>query len=341
MPTLWANRAAMSILRIVSTGLGPIGLAAANLLLEKSSLQLVGAVDPDPAKAGKDLGELLGRARLGITVEADAAAVYQRLKPDAILHCTSSFIPRVVEQLQTAVRHGVNVVSSSEELLVPDHRHPELAQQLDQAAKAGNATILGTGVNPGFAMDFAAVVASAVCWRVRGLRCRRVVDAATRRLPLQQKVGAGLTVDEFKAKQAAGGFGHIGMEESVVLLARALGWQLDRVEQTLAPVLADREHQTKFLSVAPGRVTGIRNLGFGWRGEEKVIELDLTMAVGSEDPRDEIWLDSDPPIKLTFEGGIAGDQATAAILVNSLHGVIAARPGLLTVLDLPTPRCAP
>lgn len=330
----------MSALRIVSTGLGPIGLAAANLLLEKSSLTLVGAVDPDPAKAGKDLGELLGREALNIAVEADADAAYHRLKPDAIIHCTSSFIPRIVEQLECAAKHGVNVVSSSEELLVPDHRHPELAQRIDRAAKDGQVTILGTGVNPGFAMDFAAVVASAVCWRVRGVRCRRVVDAGTRRLPLQRKVGAGLTEAEFRAKEAAGGFGHIGMEESVVLLSRALKLPLDKVEQTLAPVIAEREHTTKFLTVQPGQVTGIRNLGYGWRGAEKVIELDLTMAVGSENPRDEITLDSDPPMKLTFEGGIAGDQATAAILVNNLHGVVAARPGLLTVLDLPTPRCA-
>jgi 4-hydroxy-tetrahydrodipicolinate reductase len=172
------------------------------------------------------------------------------------------------------------------------------------------------------------------------VRCRRVLDAGTRRLPLQQKVGASLTVEEFRAKEAAGGFGHIGMEESVVLLARALGFELDKVEQTLAPVVADREHRTQFLTVAPGNVTGIRNLGYGWKGEERVIELDLTMAVGAENPRDEIALDADPPLKLVFEGGIPGDQATAAILVNNLHGVVAARPGLLTVLDLPTPRCA-
>jgi 4-hydroxy-tetrahydrodipicolinate reductase len=330
----------MKVLRIVSTGLGPIGLAAARLLLEKSSLSLVGAVDPDPAKAGQDLGSLLDREPLGILVEADAATAYQRLKPDAIIHCTSSFVPRIVEQLETAVKHGVNVVSSSEELLVPDHRQPELAAKLHGVALDGGATILGTGVNPGFAMDFVAVVASAVCWRVRGVRCRRVVDAGTRRLPLQQKVGASLSVEEFQAKEAAGGFGHIGMEESVVLLARALGWNLSKVEQTLAPVVADREHKTQFLTIAPGAVTGIRNLGYGWVGEQRVIELDLTMAVGSENPRDEIVLDSDPPMKLVFEGGIAGDQATAAILVNNLHGVVAAAPGLATVLDLPCPRCA-
>ncbi len=330
----------MKPLRIVSVGLGPIGIAAARLLSEKSSLQLVGAVDTDPDKVGKDLGLVLGDRPLGLAVEADADTAYRRLKPDAILHCTSSFLPRIAEQLETAVRHGVNVVSSSEELLVPDYRYPELAARLHKAALEGGATILGTGVNPGFAMDYVAVVASAVCLSVRSVRARRVVDAGTRRLPLQQKVGAGLSPEEFRAREAAGGFGHIGMEESVVLLSRALGWKLDRVEQTLAPVLAEERHTTPFLTVEPGAVAGIRNLGYGWLGGAKAIELDLTMAVGAQQPRDEIVLESDPPVKLTFHGGIAGDQATAAILVNHLHGVVGAPPGLLTVLDLPTARCA-
>lgn len=330
----------MTPLRIVSVGLGPIGLAAARLALEKSSLSLVGAVDPDPAKIGQDLGVLMGLSPVGVVVSAEAESVYRELRPDAILHCTSSFVPSVAQQLKLAAGYGVNVVSSTEELLAPDYRWPEIAAELEEAAKRGGATIVGTGVNPGFAMDYAAVVASAVCWRVRGVKCRRVVDAGTRRLPLQRKVGAGLTVEQFRAKEAAGGFGHIGMEESVVLLARALGLQLTAVEQTLEPVIAEKEHRTEYLTVQAGQVTGIRNLGYGLQGERRLVELDLTMAVGAENPRDEIGLDSDPPIRLTFEGGIAGDQATAAILVNSLPQVVAAPPGLLTILDIPTARCS-
>ncbi len=330
----------MKKLRVMSVGLGPIGLSAARLALSKQSIELVGAIDPDPDKVGEDLGKLLGQKALGIIVESDAALAYEKWTPDAIIHCTSSFLPKVYEQLELAARFGVNVVSSTEELLVPDHRHPEIARRLHEAALAGSATILGTGVNPGFAMDFMATVASAVCFEVRGVHCKRVVDAGTRRLPLQQKVGAGLTVAEFKAKEAAGGFGHIGMEESVVLVGRALGLSLDRVEQTLEPVVALSEHTTEFLTVAKGAVTGIRNLGIGWSGEQKVLELDLTMAVGSENPRDEITLDSTPPVRMIFEGGIPGDQATAAILVNSLAQVVKAAPGLVTVLDLAPPRFA-
>lgn len=328
----------MKRLRVVSVGLGPIGLAAARLALSKRNLELVGAVDVDPAKTGKDLGELLDSPSTGVVIEAEASAAYQRLKPDAILHCTSSFLPRVIDQLLEAVGAGVNVVSSTEELLVPDWRHPELAERLHQAALAGGATVVGTGVNPGYAMDFVAAVGSAVCFDVQSVHCLRVVDAGSRRLPLQQKVGAGLTVDEFKTREAAGGFGHIGIEESVVLLARALGFELDSVEYALEPVLSKTTRQTPFLTVEAGRVAGIRNFGYGRINGSTVIELDLTMAVGADNPRDEVRLAGTPDIHLSFPGGIPGDLATAAILVNTLSQAVEAEPGLKTVLELAPPR---
>lgn len=327
-------------IRVVSVGLGPIGMAAAKLALSKSSLQVVGAVDPDPKKTGQDLGKLLGQEPNGIIVSSDAAKLYSELRPDVILHCTSSFLPRVKEQLIQALDAGVNIVSSTEELLMPYHSDPELARALDKKAKEVNATLLGTGVNPGYAMDFLAVVASAVCFEVNGVKCRRVVDAGTRRLPLQRKVGAGLTVEEFKAREAAGGFGHIGMEESVALVGRTLGLELERIEQSLEAVVASQEFQTPFLTVGRGQVAGIRNIGRGWKNGTSLVELDLTMAVGSENPGDTIEIVGEPPIKMHFEGGIPGDQATAAILVNSLQGVVEAGSGLKTVVDLPPARIA-
>jgi 4-hydroxy-tetrahydrodipicolinate reductase len=329
----------MQPLRVVSFGLGPIGLAAARLALQKQTVQLVGAIDVDPRKAGADLGDLLelGR-RTGIVVEGDAEAALRRLQPDALLHCTSSFLPVVEDQLLLAARCGVDVVSSTEELLVPDLQHADRARALDAAAKQAGVTILGTGVNPGFAMDFCAVVASAVTFDVAGVRCIRVVDAGTRRLPLQRKVGAGLSVAEFEQQLATGRFGHIGMRESVALVARALGLGVDRIEQTVEPVLATETRQTPFLTVGKGQVAGIRNHGHGRNGPRTLVHLDLSMYVGAPDPRDEVILDSTPPIQLKFLGGIAGDQATAAILVNNLHGVAAAAPGLRTVLEVAPPR---
>lgn len=328
----------MKTLSVVSYGLGPIGLAAADLAARKQSLRLVGAVDIDPTKRGKDLGELLGRDKpVGVVVEDDAEAVLARRRPDAILHCTGSFLPDVVDQLIACARAGANVVSSAEELLVPDLRHPEHAARLDEAAKEGGATVLGTGVNPGFVMDFLAAVASAVCHDVRAVRCERVVDAGTRRLPLQRKVGAGLSPERFEDLAATGRFGHAGLRESVALVGRALGFELDTIRQSLDPVLAEEPHRTPFLTVEPGQVAGIHNVGIGEAGGRRLVELDLQMYVGAPDPHDRIVLDATPPVDLRFEGGIPGDAATAAILVNSLPGVVAAPPGLATVLDVVPP----
>lgn len=329
----------MSKISVASFGLGPIGLAVAKLISTKSGLKLVGAIDVDPEKIGKDLGELIGlREAMGVEVSSDAAAVFERCRPDVIVHCTSSFLPVVGEQLEGAARAGVNIVSSSEELLVPDLQHPEIAARIDEAAREGGATVLGTGVNPGFVMDFMAAVGSAVCADVQSVRCERVVDAGTRRLPLQRKVGAGLTPEEFEEKKRAGRFGHIGLCESVALVGRALGFDLDSTEQTLEAMVADTEHVTPFLSVEAGRVAGIHNVGLGRRDGDLLVELDLKMYVGAPDPHDEVRLRGSPDVTMRFEGGIPGDGATAAILVNSIAQVVACEPGLKTVLDLAPPR---
>ena len=328
-------------LRALAVGLGPIGVATTRLVLSRRSLQLVGAVDLDPAKRGRDVAELVGQeAATGVAVEPDLAAALERLRPDVVLLCTSSFMPAVREDLLTCCRAGVDVVSSCEELLYPQLQHPAMAAELDAAAVAGGATLLGTGVNPGFVLDFVPVIASAVAYDVQRVRGVRIVDAGRRRLPLQKKVGAGMAREEFVELAAAGKLGHIGMRESVALVGRALGLDLDEVTQTVEPVIATEERTTQFLTVDAGRVAGIRNRGFGTKDGQTVIELDLQMYVGAPDPRDEIFLEGDPPVHLRFEGGIFGDSATAAIVVNSVHQVVAAAPGLKTILDVAPPRLA-
>jgi 4-hydroxy-tetrahydrodipicolinate reductase len=269
----------MAKTRVVSFGLGPIGVRAARLALTRKDLDLVGAIDADPTKIGLDLGELFDpREHIGVRVEGDLAAL-DRLRPDVVLHCTSSFLPRVESQLLACCERGIDVVSSTEELLLPEAKHPELAARLQAAATAGGATLLGTGVNPGFAMDFLALVASAATDSVERVRCVRVVDAASRRLPLQQKVGAGLTAAEFAARQQTGTFGHIGMRESVALLDRALGFGIDGYDESLTPVIASQARRTPFLTVPAGHVAGIRNVGRGRRGDRVVLDLVVGMYV--------------------------------------------------------------
>ncbi len=329
-------------LRVVQYGLGPIGLASAGVLLKKQAtgrIQLVGAIDIDPEKAGRDLAALLRlEAPTGLVVAADAAALLAEVRPDVVVHTTSSFLGRVEEQLVLCAEAGAHVVSSTEELSFPFDRHPALSRRLDEVARRHGVVLLGTGVNPGYAMDTLVLTATGVCTEVVRIRVERVVDAGKRREPLQRKVGAGLSAAQFEAKKQTGTFGHIGLCESLLLVGEGLGWAFDRIEETLDPVLADADVQTPFMAVERGRVAGIHHAVTGYRDEAPLLTLDLKMYVGATDPRDAVRIDGIPPIDLVVRGGIFGDTATIAALVNAVPLVATARPGLRTVKDLPVPR---
>lgn len=324
--------------RIVSYGLGPIGVRAAALAAEKSSMDLVGAIDVAPNLAGRDLGELCDHAGArGITISADADAVLRDTKPDCVIHCTSSFIPNVREQIEGVIDAGANLITSTEEMLWPKLQQPGIAAELDERARAKGVSVLGTGVNPGFVMDTLPAFASSVCYDVRHVLCRRYVDATTRRLPFQKKIGAGLTEDAFRALVAEGKLGHIGLRESIALLGASLGWEFDTIEQDIQPILSPVARKTEHLEIAAGQVAGIHNTGFGAVNGEKRIEMDLQMFVGCEDPHDAAIFDSTPPFEFRIPGGTSGDFATAAMLVNGVQSVVAAAPGLRTMLDVSPP----
>ncbi len=329
-------------IRVVQYGVGPIGLECVRTLLEKEKtglVKLVGAVDVDPEKVGRDLADLIGREQAtGIIVRADAPTVIQETDADVVLHTTSSFLDRVQKQLIECVRLGVHVVSSTEELSYPYDRHPDLSEELAGVAEEYGVAVVGTGVNPGFAMDTLALTATGVCSDVRELHVVRVVDAGKRRLPLQRKVGAGLSAEEFADRKKTGKFGHIGLRESLLFVASGLGWTLDRVEETLDAVISDRDVETPYLRVERGRVAGIHHAIKGYVDGAPILTLDLKMFVGAREPRDAVRVVGTPPIDLIVREGIFGDTATVAALVNAIPLVMEARPGLCTMMDLPVPR---
>ena len=231
--------------------------------------------------------------------------------------------------------HVTKAVSSSEELFWPFDRDPGFCERVDAAARAAGVAVVGTGVNPGFVMDlFPVVLANAVVARVDRVDVSRSVDAGRRRGPLQKKVGAGLTTEAFREREAAGGFGHIGMVESAKALAAGLGWHGAEVTETFGPHLADADHQTEFATVRAGDVAGIHQTATVTVDGEERATLTLTMAVGAPD-EDRVTIAGDPPLAVVVEGGTFGDTATVAAVVNAASKVAASRPGLRTVLDLP------
>ena len=326
-------------IRTIHYGLGSIGSGMARLAAQRSKqrtcLEIVGGIDVDEQKVGRDMGEVIGLGQpLGLPVSSDPAAVFSQTEADVVLHSTGSYLEQVRPQLVEIIEAGLNVVSTCEELAYPQAQHPALTEELDALARKHGVTVLGTGVNPGFAQDTIAIVATGVCQDVRHIQVTRIVEAGERRLQLQRKVGAGLTVAEFEEKVKKREIRHVGLKESATMVAHALGWQLDRVEETIEPVIAEKPVKSQFVAVKEGQVSGVHQVARGFKGGQELIVLHLYMHLGAENPGDSVVIEGRPDIELTIKG-IHGDLATAAMAVNAVPRVVSAPPGLVTMKDLP------
>ncbi len=327
-------------IRTIHYGLGPIGCHIARVAATRDGIQIVGGVDIDPSKTGQDLGKVCGINRLlGIPVERTLEAVLNRTGADLVVHSTGSHIAQVMDQLNGLIDAGLDVVSTCEELSYPWSNHPEEASAIDARASERGVAVLGTGVNPGFVMDTLALVLSGVCQQVSAVRICRVVDTSKRRVQLQRKTGAGTTLTEFQRRVAAGTLRHVGLPESLQMVAAGLGWHLDKVQDLIEPIIAERGVRGEYFAVEVGQVAGVRQTARGLVGGREVISLELRMELGASESYDIIHLEGTPVVDLRIAGGIHGDLATAAIVVNAIPRLVEARPGLLTMMDMPVVSC--
>ena len=314
---------------VAQYGIGPIGAEIARLLMTKPWIEVVGAVDIDPEKIGKDLGDVIGLGRsIGVPVTAELQGT-----PDVVCHSTGSRLRDVAGQLESLLARGCHVVSTCEELSFP--LDETLREQLAQVARDRNVTLLGTGVNPGFVMDKLPLTITAVCQQVTSVEILRIQNASTRREPLQRKVGAGMTVDEFRDAVASGRIKHMGLRESLMMVGHGLGVEFDSVsDETIAPIVAESEVVTQYLRVAPGQVAGVHQTIYG-KGPIDV-SLELRMYVGAEAvAADRVTVRGIPDVEMTIKDGVHGDRATAAMVVNSIPRITQSRPGVLTMDDIP------
>jgi 2,4-diaminopentanoate dehydrogenase len=327
----------MSI-RVLHVGLGPIGAAVARQVASRAGLRIVAAVDIDPAKTGLDAGDVieLGR-RLRVKVGPDVDAAIRNSRPDVAVLCTSSTLQAVVPQFEAILKHGVPIVTTTEEAAYPAPYNRQLARRLDAAARRAKVAVLGTGVNPGFTMDALPIALTAVCERVDRIDVRRVQDARIRRLPFQQKIGAGLTPRQFRQQVKARTVRHVGFSESIQMIADAIGWKLDRVTESVSPKIAERAVASDLLAVKAGQVSGIVQKGAGYVGRIVRITLTLEAYLGAPDAYDSVLIEGSPRIYSKIDGGVHGDIATASMTVNSIPAVIQATPGFRTMRDMRLP----
>jgi hypothetical protein len=326
-------------IRVALYGVGAIGTLIAKFLLEKQGMEIVGAVDIAKDKVGKDLGEVAGIGKkLGIKVSDDVDAVLSTANADITIHATSSYLKDTYPQIASIVKHGVDVVSTCEELVYPYLTEPKLARKLDELAKKHNVTVLGTGINPGFLMDTLVITLTAPCQKVEKVQASRVINAATRRVPFQKKIGAGLTVEEFQDKIKKREItGHVGLEQSIAMIADALAWKLDRiVAEPVEPVITEKPVDNSTIKVQAGRVAGLRQRAKGILKNREVITLDFQAYMGAEE-YDAITIEGVPTIKQRIQPCIHGDIGTVAMVVNSIPKVIVAPAGLLMMKDVLLP----
>ncbi len=330
----------MEKIKLILYGIGAVGSRIAKFLLQKEGIKIVGAIDIAKEKIGKDLGDVLGvRKQLGITISDNPDTVISKAKADAVVHATTSFLQQTYPQIAKALEHGLNVVSTCEELAYPYITDPELAEKLHELAKENGATVLGTGINPGFLMDILPITLTGACQKIEKIEVKRVMNAATRRGPFQKKIGAGLSVREFKDKiQAKTITGHVGLEQSISMIAAALGWQLDEIRvDEVEPILAKKHVESEAIQVGPGQAAGLKQNARGIMGKKETISLEFQAYIGAEEEYDSITIKGTPNIYQKITPCIHGDLGTVAIIANSIPKVINAPPGLVTMKDLPIP----
>ena len=335
----------MKNVKVVSYGIGVIGKRLATYLLTKEGIEIVGAIDINPAIVGKDLGEVLGQEKIGVIVSNDVDKVLSETKPDIVCHTTMSYLRQTYDQFEGILNHGVNIVSTCEELGYPyvEEEATELAKKLDKLAKEKGATMLGTGINPGFLMDTLPIFLSGPCEQVESIYIARQMDASTRRIPFQKKIGAGMTVEEYRdAIDNHKITGHVGLEQSMQMIADALGWTLDEIKvDQPEPVTFDHEVKSDAITVPAGYAAGGKQMAYGISGGETLITMDFKAYIGADEEYDKVNIKGVPPINNKITPCVHGDHGTIAMTTNMIPHVVNSEPGLKTMAELPPPHATP
>jgi 4-hydroxy-tetrahydrodipicolinate reductase len=323
--------------RILHVGVGPLGVKILNELYERNLGNVVACVDSSPSVAGQPLTKIVPAADPKLRILPNLGAVDNWDQIDAAVVSTSSDLKSCEHTFRDILRNGKAVVSTCEELVYPWLRHVALAEELHELCLKTGGRLLGTGVNPGFLMDALPAFLTCVCKSVRGIACYRVQDASVRRIPFQKKIGAGLDDEQFSKRVADGTLRHVGLGESLHFLAHYVGLPIERWEEDIAPVKADRDMVCGLGNIARGRVSGVRQVARGYYDEREVVRMEFQAAIGQSDPHDRVVIQGEPPIDMVIPGGVHGDVATCAIVINSIPRLLKAAPGLHTMATIPPP----
>ena len=334
----------MEKVKVILWGLGAMGSGMAEMLLEKKGVEIVGVVGRG-AKIGKSMYDYLSVERGGRpdVIIGTPEEVIKEKAADIVLCCTDSFTKTAFERLKFVLEKKINVVSSAEEMSYPMAQSPKLAAELDRIAKENGVSILGTGINPGLIMDLLVVIMTGCCKDVSHIVSRRVNSLSPFGPVVMKEQGIGITAEEFKKGVEAGTLsGHVGFHESIHMIADAIGWKVDKVTQSMEPIITEVDRKSPHGFAKSGNVAGVAMKGYGHVGGELKIEMDHPQQIEPEQvgvkTGDYVIIKGTPDINMVNSPEVPGGIGTVAMCVNMIPHVINARPGLHTMIDLPVPR---
>ena len=330
-------------LKVAVLGTGQMGSGIVRLLTRKQGVELVGVFARRAERAGLDVGEAVGLdEKAGVEITDDLSGMISAARPDVVIQATCSRVEQAADEIKTAVRGGANVVSIAEEMSFPFHEAPELSEEIHKLALENKVTVVGTGINPGFVLDLLVICLTGVCYRVESITAKRVNDLSPYGPSVLKTQGVGITPEAFeKGVEDGSVVGHFGFPESIGMIARALGWKIDRIEQTREPIISKVRRETLFVKIEPGLTAGCRHTAKGYMDGKPVIHLIHPQQVHPHlegvQTGDHIEIKGEPDVNISGSPEIPGGIGTVALAVNMIPQVVASLPGLKTMADLPVP----
>lgn len=333
----------MEKVKVILWGLGAMGSGMAKMLLNKEGVEIAAAIANRENKNGKDLCDVIGcDKKTGIIITNDYLKVIKEVKADIVLLSTDSFVKNVFPQIKLIAENKMNCITIAEEMSYPYYDEKELAKEIDKTAKENSITVLGTGVNPGFVLDTLIITLSAACRKVKNIKASRINDLSPFGATVMRTQGVGTTKEEFEKGIKDGSIvGHIGFRESIPMISKVLGIDIDEIIETREPIISNTYRETPYVKVEPGMVAGCCHIGYGMKDGKAVITLEHPQQIHPEcegvDTGDYIDIEGDPDMHLTIKPETPGGIGTIAAAVNMIPQVIAWRPGLTTMAELPLP----
>ncbi len=260
---------------------------------------------------------------------------------DVVVIATTSFLSDIADDVRDAVEAGSNVITTAEEAAYPWANDASTADRLDALARSRGVTILGAGLNPGFAFDALVLTACGVVPEVESLLVERVVDVSGFGETVLRRIGIAHSPDSFEEGRRAGAVtGHIGFPQSMHVVAGRLGVAIERIDRELEPIFAQDEVAASSLVVAPGETAGFRQRYAAFSDGRLWFDARFTAHVApaalGEEPRDAITIRGPHGgVNLAVTPGMNPQSGSASIVANSVRRLVAAAPGWTTVAELP------